>query len=297
MKLAPIALFCYKRLHHLQRTMAALQLNILAKQSELHIFSDGPKSYADYEDVNEIRKYLKNIRGFKSVSIRENTTNKGLSKSITNGVAQILKGCDRIIVLEDDIVTSPCFLSFMNNALETYQDENRVMQISGYMYPIQNQNLPRTFFLKLGSSWGWATWRRAWNKFEKNPDRLIKIFTKKMIKEFNYDNSCDFWKQVIQNKKHKINTWSVFWDANIFLNNGLVLYPKNSFVENIGFDNSGEHCEDSNNFKTRFGYYYDPRVCKSLFMSEDSDARKEMIRYFKSIRKNIFQKILRRIFK
>jgi hypothetical protein len=239
---APIALFVYNRPLHTRQTVEALQKNSLSSDSDLIIFSDAPKSTAQTEAVLEVRKYIHQIEGFKSVTIIERETNLGLARSIIDGVTRLCDEYGRVIVMEDDLVTSPYFLEFMNTALEIYRDEEKVMHISGYMFPIDNTDLPETFFLRTASCWGWATWNRAWRHFEKNPKQMLSEFSESAIRRFNMDGSNNFRAQVEQNASGLIDTWAIFWYASIFSNDGLCLHPKFSMVNNIGHDDTGEHC-------------------------------------------------------
>lgn len=250
MNCAPIALFVYNRPKHTQQTVEALKENILAKDSDLIVFSDAPKSEAHMEAVCEVREYIKTITGFKSVSIIERGQNWGLAKSIISGVTQLVNTYGRVIVLEDDLVTSPYFLKFMNDALDRYENEDRVMHVSGYMFPIHQIGLNEAFFLRTTSCWGWATWARAWQSFEKNPDYLIKNFSTAMIKKFNMDGTFDFWQQVLKNYTGEINTWAIFWYASVFQRQGLCLHPAVSMTINIGHDGTGINCSNSDIFTT-----------------------------------------------
>lgn len=248
-RFAPIVLFVYNRPWHTQQTVEALQKNVYAAESELIIYADAAKNAQAEEKVQEVRKYIKSITGFKSLKIIEQKTNQGLANSIIKGVTEVVNKYGRIIVLEDDIVTSKWFLKYMNDALEVYKNEEKVMQISGYTYPVDNSDLPETFFLPITSSWGWATWSRAWRYFERNPEKLVASFDKEKIIEFNLQGAYDFWSQVISNYKKENHTWAVFWYANVFEKQGLVLYAKESLVNNIGFDGSGENCDENTKFK------------------------------------------------
>lgn len=253
---SPIILFVYNRPRHTQQTIEALQKNELAEVSELFIFSDAPKNESTADNVKKVRTYIRTIRGFKKITIIERETNLGLADSIIQGVTEIVNKYGRVIVLEDDLITSPYFLRFMNDALEFYKEEKKVMHIAGYMIPIDTTDLPDTFFLKPTTCWGWATWKRAWNYFEKNTDHLVNIFTKDMIKDFNIDNSTDYFSHIILNKKGKINTWAIYWYASVFLAGGLSLHPKISFVKNIGNDCSGTHRGDSIAFDVKLADEY-----------------------------------------
>lgn len=155
---APVALFVYNRPWHSRQTIEALQANALARETELYIFSDGPRAEADVKKVEEVRNYLRSVEGFQSVHIVESNVNKGLAKSVIAGVTNVLQTNSNIIVLEDDMVTSAFFLTYMNRALELYKNETDVISIHGYIYPVK-EALPETFFLKGADCWGWATWK------------------------------------------------------------------------------------------------------------------------------------------
>lgn len=248
MKLAPVVLFVYNRPLHTKRTVEALKNNELAHESDLIIFSDAPKNPEASTKVAEVRQYIKTIDGFKSIKIVERDENWGLANSIIDGVAAVVNEYGRIIVLEDDLVTSSYFIAFMNNALDVYQNEERVMHISGYMFPINISGLPETFFLRTASCWGWATWDRAWRSFKKEPERLLRDFSWEAISRFNMDGAYNFWIQVEQNANRTKNTWAIFWYASVFEAGGLCLHPAISMVSNIGHDDTGEHCKSSGDF-------------------------------------------------
>lgn len=249
--LAPITLFVYNRPAHTRRTVEALLQNELAGKSDLIIYSDAPKNPEATDAVREVREYIRTIIGFRSVNIIERDRNWGLANSIIDGVTSVVNKYGRIIVLEDDLVTSPYFLNFMNTALETYQDDEKVMHISGYMFPIDNTNMPETIFLRTASCWGWATWSRTWCHFEKNPKRMLAEYTKQTINRFNMDGAYDFWAQVEQNARGEIDTWGIFWYASVFQNGGLCLHPNISMVSNIGHDDTGLHCGKSDRFSVQ----------------------------------------------
>lgn len=290
---SPIVLFVYNRPWHTRQTVEALKKNELADKSELFIFSDGWKNDQDKTKVLEVREYLKTIDGFKKVHIIERERNYGLADNIIDGVTKIVNEYGKIIVLEDDIVASPYFLKFMNEALERYKDEERVFGVTGYTLPIQKKGLPSTYFLRFFACWGWGTYARAWNLYEKNPDKLINTFTKEMIKEFDFNNSGMFWSQVIANKEQKINTWAIFYYATVFLNKGLFLTPRESFTINIGHDGSGIHCGETDCFNTNLVQDYNikfPDVVEELTI-----ARERYMEYFKSIRRPFWKRVWNKI--
>ncbi|WP_285009930.1 glycosyltransferase [Pedobacter faecalis] len=238
---APIALFVYNRPNHTERTLKFLKQNDLASESRLFVFSDGPKSASDEGKVKEVRELIRNIEGFKSVEIIERRENLGLAKSIIAGVSRLVSDYKQVIVFEDDLITSPYTLTYFNEALQRYQDEERVMHIGAYMYPLRDTPLPETFFYRAATSWGWATWKRAWKHFEPDADVLLRQFDKPKRQAFSIDGTMNFWKQLTDYKRGRNDSWAIRWYASIFLKNGLTLNPSHSLVNNIGHDGSGVH--------------------------------------------------------
>jgi hypothetical protein len=287
---SPIALFVYNRPAHTRQTVEALQKNSLAKDSDLTVYSDAPKNAESEDAVRQVRQYIHQITGFKSVTIVEREKNWGLANSIIDGVTKLVNEYGRIIVLEDDLVTSPYFLSYMNEALEYFQHEEKVMHVSGYMFPIVNANLPETFFLRTASCWGWATWSRAWQYFENDPDKLHGDFTEQSIKRFNLDGAYNFWVQVEKNRAGLMNSWAVFWYASIFKKNGLCLHPKFSMVSNIGHDDSGLHCGKTDRFDVQLAkkpvVYYQRNITENVLVLERLKA------YFSPAKPSLFARII-----
>lgn len=249
--LAPIVLFVYDRLEHTKQTVEALKKNQLASESILFIYSDAEKDESNTRNVNQVREYIKTINGFKKVIIKKREVNWGLADSIIDGVTKIVKEYDKIIVLEDDMVTSPYFLKFMNEALSFYEHEKKVWHITGWNYPINTDGLSDVFLWRFMICWGWATWSDRWKYFEKDVDKTIRDFSKKEIEYLNLDNHDNAWLQVLANKKQKINTWAIFWYATICKQQGLCLNPSRPLILNIGFDGTGQHCNEESHFSTK----------------------------------------------
>lgn len=243
--LAPITIFTYKRLDTLKNLVDSLLLNSLASQSNLIIYSDGPKNEGDRLLVDRCRKYIQNLKGFSSVRLICRDANLGLSRSIISGVGEVLKDYDRIIVLEDDLIVSPYFLKFMNDALVKYVDNENVISIHGYVYPVKN-TLPETFFLRGADCWGWGTWRRGWSLFNADGEKLLNNLTQtKQLKEFNFNNSFNYSGMLKDQIMGKNDSWAILWYASGFLSNKLTLYPGKSLIINAGNNGFGTHKNDS----------------------------------------------------
>ena len=134
MNYSPIALFVYKRPEHTRQTLEALIKCPEFEQSKLYVFCDAAKRSEDEKLVDKTRAVVRALVDNKATIIEE-SNNKGLVNSIISGVTKLVNEFGKVIVLEDDLIVSPGFLQYMNQALEIYQNENRVMQISGYMFP------------------------------------------------------------------------------------------------------------------------------------------------------------------
>ena len=243
--LAPIALFTYKRLDHTKRTVESLAQNELASDSDLMIFSDAAKTVEDAQAVNHVREYLSKISGFRSVRICCREQNFGLAKSVITGVTDILSEHDTVIVLEDDMLTSPLFLQYMNGALVKFATDKEVISIHGYMYPVKTA-LPDAFFIRGADCWGWATWSRGWNHFNPNGQLLLdKLIERGLTKDFDFSHSYPYLKMLKDQIEGLNDSWAIRWYASAFLANKLTLYPGISLVQNIGNDGSGIHSKAS----------------------------------------------------
>ena len=248
MILAPIVLFTYNRPNHTVRTIDALLSNKMASHSDLIVYSDGPRNMSEENNVTNIREMLKKVTGFRSIEIKHQKHNKGLAKSIVNGIGEVLTKYDRVIVLEDDLVTSKYFLEYMNEGLNRYEADDRVASIHGYVYPVASP-LPEAFFLKGADCWGWATWRRAWSLYNENSILLLQeLKNQNLQKKFDFDGAYPFTKMLEDQSLGKNDSWAIRWHASIYLANKLTLYPGRSLVKNIGLDLTGVHCQTDDTF-------------------------------------------------
>jgi len=284
--LAPIVLFVYNRLTHTKQTIDALQKNALSSESELFIYSDAAKDDSAEQSVKEIREYIQTVDGFKKITIIEREKNWGLANSIIDGVTRIVNEYGKVIVLEDDLVTSPYFLKFMNEALDFYAQEKRVWHISGWNYPVKKEGEADVFLWRVMNCWGWATWADRWQYYEKDIEKTVGTFNRREIRAFNLDGVEDFWSQVLANQKGKIDTWAIFWYATIFKHGGLCVNPVHTLVDNIGFDGSGEHCGKKKTY------------CDSVNHAQDftfETVIEESPRYLLSIQKHLNKGIRRKL--
>lgn len=238
---APVALFVYKRADHARKTLAALAANDGAAETDLIVFCDGARGADDAQAVMQTRRVVQGAGGFKSLSIRERPENLGLAQNIVQGVGEILEAHGRVIVLEDDLITAPGFLTYMNQALDRYQDEPDAWHISGWNYPVDASDIADAFFWSVMNCWGWATWADRWQHLKLDPKVFVDAFSTHQIRDFNLGDRVDFWNQMERNAAGDLSSWAIFWYATVFKNQGLCLNPSQSLVSNIGLDGSGEN--------------------------------------------------------
>ena len=250
MVLSPVLLFTFNRPQHTQQTVEALQRNELASATDLIIFSDAPRHNNDFQKVDDTRKYIHSISGFKSIRIVERSVNLGLAQSIITGVTEIISQSQKVIVLEDDLITSQNFLSYMNQALDFYAQNRQIFSITGYCPPINiTSAYPADVFAFYRiHSWGWATWSDRWFSVDWDvPDFESFISDSKATKQFNRcgnDVTCMLLKQMLG----EISSWAIRFNYAAYKNNALTIYPVRSKIANIGADGTGQHVAKTNKF-------------------------------------------------
>ncbi len=244
--IAPILIFCYNRPDHLQKTIASVKKNVLSKDSILYIFSDGSKSETDQVGVKRVRDFIETISGFKSINITLSEKNKGLAKSVIGGVSLVIKKHGRVIVLEDDILVSSDFLTFMNTALDKYEHHQKIYSVSGYSYKLEQLKRPDNLFLvKRASSWGWGTWENRWDSADWGVKDYQSFLSNTEQKASFQNAGKDQLVMLVKQMRGIINSWAVRWTFHHFKNEAYCLVPKFSKVKNIGTDGTGTNFTNS----------------------------------------------------
>ncbi|WP_375562204.1 glycosyltransferase family 2 protein [Bernardetia sp. OM2101] len=285
MMLSPVILFVYKRSNHTKQVLEALSLCQKSKDTPLIIYSDGAKTNSSSKDKEEIEQTRTILREFKaqkethflSIEIYESESNKGLAKSVKEGITEQINKYEKVIVLEDDIVPQKGFLKYMNEALEKYEKEDKVWGISAYAYPLENETSinQETFFLPINSSWGWATWKTTWNKINFDIESIFRKFEEKSITAKEYNFGSYYYYQILEaQREQKIDSWAVFLMATMFLEKGCFLFPKYSLSKNIGFDVTGTHCSEEDLFFN--SPVIDFLELKTIPITIENEGRKEV---------------------
>jgi hypothetical protein len=293
MDLAPIAFIVYNRPKHTLEVLEALMQNKFADQSSLYIFADGPKKGASKEQLDSIaatRKVLREKQWCKHVEIFERDTNAGLAVAIVDAITQVIKLKDKVIVLEDDILPSKYFLSYMNDGLKLFENRKDIGSVNAFSSDFLAKNkFPLYFLINNSDCWGWATWKNRWDDF---------IFDAAFLKEelikhdklnlFEYGGHLEILESTI---KGEISTWDIQWHAINILKNRKGLFAKIPFIDNIGRDGSGVHYNTKPEEEIKRVKLNDYKVSLTDFVSSEpliySDKveqkfRKHYLRYFKT---------------
>ena len=290
---SPIVLFTYKRFETLKKTIQCLSDNFLASDSDLIIYSDGAKNIQDMAIIEEIRAYLKTISGFKSVTIYESPSNKGLAASIIQGVSDVLKLYPSAIILEDDLFTSKNFLSFMNQALDFYQDFPQVLSISGFSPVIKGLKDDEVYFTQRMSSWGWACWQDKWNKIDWECSFYDKFKHNRRLKAKFNEMGSDMTLMMIRQMEGKLNSWAIRICFHQFQYQLFSVYPAISKIENIGI--SDENATNTYQRFNRFSSQFDKSENSKFLFKDQVTLDPKIIKQFikdNSIKARILNKLL-----
>ncbi|KSU82078.1 Glycosyl transferase family 2 [Fictibacillus enclensis] len=277
--LSPIILFVYNRPNHTSKTLEALKLNTLASQSELFIFSDAAKNSSQIEDVNNVRDIISDVKGFKNVTVYNAEQNKGLATSVINGVTAIINKYEKVIVLEDDLVTSPHFLAYMNSCLESFELNNNIWSISGYSpeLEIKNSYKHEVYLAPRGCSWGWATWKDRWATIDWNVEDYQRLkLDIRLRREFNKGGN-DLAFMLGDQMAGRIDSWAIRWVYSQFKQSKYTVYPLKSLIMNNGMDFSGTHAPNTDKYTVTLNNYK-PNIPTKIDM--DSEILKSFRRFY-----------------
>lgn len=239
--LAPVVLFTYKRLSITKRVIDSLRDNEECSKTDLIVYSDGPKRVSDNCEVEGVRRYLEGLTGFKSIGLIYRDKNLGLAQSFIQGITDTLTQYEKAIFLEDDNLLSKHFLSFMNEALNQYKDNERVICVTGYSWPLWPAR-KRPYFLRGAETWSMGTWRRGWSYFNGDGGALLRELNRRnLVKAFRRDR-FGFYEMLKRQVMGEIDSWGVRWWASAYVNDMYCLYPHKPLCVSIGYGEDSVHC-------------------------------------------------------
>ena len=238
----PIAVFAYNRPDHLLRTLATLLACDGFDERHVTIFIDGPRDSKDTRAVSDVRSVAMKMMG-PNADIRLAGTNNGLSQSITKGVTELVNKYGRVIVVEDDLELAPGFLRYMNAALDKYEGNQNIYQVSGHMFDVPEfASRSQSILLPLTTTWGWATWSRAWKKYDSEAAGWQRLRADRALrKRFDLDGAYPFSGLMERQARGLSDSWGIRWYWSVFKAGGLVVFPPQTLVRNRGQDGSGTH--------------------------------------------------------
>ncbi|RAK52633.1 glycosyltransferase [Phenylobacterium deserti] len=239
---APIALFAYRRADHLSRTLDALEACEGFADHDLHIYSDGPKNAAAVADVEAVRELL-GFRKRPNMTVVAQEANRGLANSIISAVTALTDQYGSVIVVEDDLLLQPSALLWFQGALEKYSSSEQVMHVGGYQYSVPEFESQRSgSFQRFTTSWGWATWKRAWKHFDAQATGWEELDSDPLLeRSFNAGGTFPFADMLRKQMRGGLDSWAIRWWWSVFKADGLAVMPPKSLVTNIGFDSSATH--------------------------------------------------------
>ena len=287
--LAPVIIFVYNRLNHTRRTIEELQKNELAQESIVYIFCDGPKPNATSEQVAKVRAvqdFADSVKGFKEVIVEKASKNKGLANSVIYGVTKVIKEYGKAIIVEDDILTHPFFLRFMNDALSFYVDDKSIFSIGAFTENIEIPNNYRhdVFVVPRVESWGWATWDDRWLSAQWDISTYPAL-TKKDKEDIARlcKGGDDFWPMLQNQAKGIVDSWAVRLQYNMSREGKLCLRPRYTLVKNIGLDGTGVHCNSTETGEAVSTPYYNKDIYDIILekdICENSDITNHLRQNF-----------------
>jgi hypothetical protein len=278
MELAPVILFCFKRPKHTAATLEALKACRLASETDLYVFSDGPRTTEETLLVNEVRSILKEVKGFKSVTIFERKGNMGLANSIISGVTEVIQEHGKVIVLEDDLLCTESFLENQNAMLDYFEKYPQIFSTSAFSPPITYPSdfsddlylFPRT------SSYGWGTWHDRWESVNWSMDGFNEFIQSKAQRKHFNKGGIDLTPMLLHQKVGKIDSWSIRFSYAASAQKRLCVYPRESMLQHIGTDGSGTHSTSS----SYYGHTSSNQVINIDYFPEENEAIAKRVRKF-----------------
>jgi hypothetical protein len=232
--------FAFKRPAHLAKALASLAENPEFSRSDLYIFCDGARNDAEREGVDAVRRVAQQC-DHPSKTVVEQPKNLGLARSIISGVSQLCERYGAAIVIEDDLTLSPVFLRYTNDALERYRDDAQVMQVSGHIFPRRIRSANDAVMLPMTTTYGWATWKRAWAHFDPAMSGRAALSADAALRRrFDLDGAYPYWEMLENQVKGQVDSWGIKWYLSVFMRDGLVVFPTQTLVAHE-FDGTGTH--------------------------------------------------------
>lgn len=238
----PILLIIFNRPEKTKRVFDAIKTY---RPKTLFIAGDGPRNTAERLLCEDARKIIEKINWECDVKTLFQEKNLGCKYGPITAIDWFFKNVEDGIILEDDCLPSPSFFYFCENLLEYYKETPEIMHISGNNFQngiSRGDKNSSYYFSKYTHSWGWATWKRAWLKFDPAIKDFQNFYNKNLINEIPIaKESKRFWIKNFKRNIIKKDSWDSLWMYAVWYNGGISVIPQKNLVKNIGFDNSATH--------------------------------------------------------
>lgn len=290
--ITPVLLLVFNRIDTTKKVFEEIRK---VKPKELFITADGPRNDKEKEKTDAVRNYiLKSINWECKIKTLFRNKNLGCKYAVSSAIDWFFDNVEQGIILEDDCLPSQSFFQFCQEILEKYKDDERIMQISGTNIELKSDVKADYFFSRSCSVWGWATWRRAWKKYDIKMTLWPRFKLEKKIKVFGYDlisklKSIRFFDNTYKNK---IDTWDFQWDFACKINNGLSIVPRRNLIKNIGFGGGATHTNNYGNCKSLDNFNIDfPLTHEKIFLPDINYEKKYSVFFRPNFIRTIFVKM------
>jgi hypothetical protein len=269
--LAPIVIFAFNRPEALQKLLDSLRMNPFYEESDKYIFIDGPRCEEDKAKVDEVVTIARKVASNISIS----SVNRGLGNSIIAGVSTIIAEYGKAIVLEDDLICAPNFLSYMNQALDFYENDNKIISICGYGLKIKRPRgyVGDVYLLGRSSSWGWATWKDRWEQIDWDIQDWNEFSSNKQMRRAFNKNGSDMYSMLKGYMEGKNHSWAIRFCYNQFKLGKYSICPFISKVDNIGFGEEATNCKQR---YSRFKVNMDIAHSHEFLFEKDIESNKRI---------------------
>lgn len=292
--MAPIVVFAFNRLASLRSTISSLLTNSEAAESPLYVFVDGarPQKEGEVEKVSAVQQYVLSVTGFKSVNYRFAEVNQGLAKSIISGTTDVINKHGRVIVVEDDLYLSQSFLRYMNEMLDKYEDDERVMQVSGYgsRLTIPCGYTWDAYLNERAHSWTWGTWKDRWDTVDWEVKDFPRLRASRKLQRDFCKRGSDLYGMLKGYMEGRNNSWYIRFNYSMYKQHRYSVCPIRSLVRNDGFTAEATHCNTYNRYEVDFEEYHEGQFSVPEHIEPNERIMRDAVKYW-SLRYRIYGKL------
>lgn len=290
---APVIVFGYNRIEKLARCLEAVEVAANGRNKELFIFVDGAKNSEDAEKVFKVQQFAKRYSStaFSRIHTVCREDNKGLAASVIDGVTEVINSYGAVIVVEDDLVISSSFISFCDDVINQYENNQSIWSVGGWI-PESVEGVAKTdaFLSFRAECWGWATWKDRWNKVDWNIIDYLSDFRLSFSKRRSFNKAGnDMAYMLDEYYEGKNHSWAIRFAYSQWKNRSYTVCPRYSLVRNDGLDGQGTNCHTTNimqNLKDEkmdvpMQLVVDPKIIRKYYKAVGCHGIRRLVRCLK----------------